>query len=202
MTRPRHQAKQEPPPPSAGEPAASITRRSLAWIFDVVVVTVVIFLGVSVVDGLAGPAVTFRLDAAELPDVVTVDKVVVVLEALVATALSAGYFVIPWALLGGSLGQLALRMRVRDEAGGEGLTVGQSLIRWLLLFPPFATVSALTTGVPLLGWLVWGGALVWYLVLLLTAVRSKTNQGFHDRIVRSVVYQRRPQTAHGAAGVH
>jgi hypothetical protein len=184
-----------------GEPAASITRRSLAWIIDVLVVTVVVFLGVSAVDELVGPAVSFRLEAAELPNVVTVDKVVVVVEALVATALSVGYFVIPWVLWGGSPGQLVLRMRVRGEAGGQGLTVGQWLMRWLLLFPPFATVSALTAGVPLLGWLVWGAALAWYLVLLVTAVRSKTNQGLHDRIVRSVVRRRQAHAAPGAVGV-
>lgn len=199
MNRGRPQPKQAPP--SAVEPAASITRRSLAWILDVLVVTVVIFLGVSAVDELVGPAVTFHLEAAELPGVVTVDKGVVVVEAVVATVLSAVYFVVPWALFRGSPGQLALRMRVRDEAGGEGLTVGRWLIRWLLLFPPFATVSALTAGVPVFGWLVWGGAFAWYLVLLLTVVRSETNRGFHDRVAGSVVRQRRAPAAHGAVGV-
>jgi RDD family len=199
MNRGRPQPKQGPPP-LAAERAASIIRRSLAWIMDVLVVTAIIFLGVSAVDELVGPAVTFRLEAADLPGVVTADKGVVVAEAVVATALSAGYFVIPWTLFGGSPGQLALRMRVRDEAGGEGLSVGRSLIRWLLLFPPFATLSALTAGAPLLGWLVWGSALAWYLVLLLTAVRSETNRGFHDRVAGSVV-QRPAPAAHGAVGV-
>jgi hypothetical protein len=118
---------------------------------------------------------------------VAADKGMVVLIALVATGVSAGYFVVPWALLGGSPAQLALRLRVRGDGGGEALTLGRAVTRWLLLFPPFATVSTLAAGVPLLGSLVWGSALVWYLILLLTTARSETNQGLHDRLAGSVV---------------
>jgi hypothetical protein len=176
----------------ADHPLASVPRRALAWIVDVVVVTVLVFLGVSVVDALAGPAVSFRPDAATLRDTVAVDKGLVALNALFATILSAAYFVVPWTRLGGSPAQLALRMRVRGDARGEALTIPRALLRWLLLFPPFATVSALAAGVPLLGWLVWGSALVWYLVLLLTTAQSETNQGLHDRIAGSVVRRGRP----------
>jgi hypothetical protein len=178
-------------PPAAAEAFASIPRRLLAWSIDVVVVTVLIFVGVSAVDEVMGPAVRFHPEAAELTNVVTVSKGTVVVEALFATALSASYFAIPWTLLGGSPGQLALRMRVRTERNGQTLTVGRALARWILLFPPFATVSALTAGAPRVGWFVWGGALAWYLVLLLTAARSETNQGLHDRIARSVVQKAR-----------
>jgi hypothetical protein len=184
----RGQAPLKPALPSAAAEAfASIPRRLLAWIIDVVVVTVLIFVGVSAVDEVVGPAVRFHPEAAELTNVVTVSKGIVVVEGLFAIALSAGYFAIPWTLLGGSPGQLALRMRVRSEKTGQTLTVGRALARWILLFPPFATVSALTAGVPLVGWFVWGSGLAWYLVLLLTAARSETNQGLHDRIVLSVV---------------
>ena len=37
---------------TGGDPFASVSRRSLAWIVDVVVVTVLIFVGVSIVDAL------------------------------------------------------------------------------------------------------------------------------------------------------
>jgi RDD family len=173
----------------------------LAWVVDVALVTLLIFVGVSAVDEVVGPAVRLRLEAAELTNVVTVDKGIVVVDALVATALGAAYFAVPWALLSGSPGQLALRMRVRADSNGETLTLGRALARWLLLFPPFATVSALTAGVPLLGWFVWGCALAWYLVLLLTAVRSETNQGLHDRIAHSIVSRRRAGAAYGGVDV-
>lgn len=175
----------------AGDPVASVARRSLAWIIDVVLVTVLIFVAVSAVDAVFGPTVSFRPEAATLPDTVAADKGMVVLIAFVATGLSAGYFVVPWALLGGSPAQLALRLRVRGDRGGEALTLGRAVARWLLLFPPFATVSTLAAGVPLLGSLVWGSALVWYLILLLTTARSETNQGLHDRLAGSIVRKTR-----------
>jgi hypothetical protein len=182
-----------PPAPelAAEEPLATISRRLLAWVVDVVLVTALVFVGVSLVDAVLGPAVSFRPEAAALRDTVAVDRGVVAANALIATGLSAAYFVVPWALWGGSPAQLALRLRVRGEAGGDSLPVGRAITRWALLFPPFATVSALAAGVPLLGWFVWGGALVWYLVLLLTAARSGTNRGLHDRLSGSVVYKSR-----------
>jgi RDD family len=176
---------------AAEEPLATISRRLLAWAVDVVFVTVLVFVGVSIVDAVLGPAVSFRPEAAALPDTVAVDKGVVAADAFIATGLSAAYFVVPWALWGGSPVQLALRLRVRGEAGRDLLPVGRAITRWVLLFPPFATVSALAAGVPLLGWFVWVGALVWYLVLLLTAARSETNRGLHDRLAGSVVYKSR-----------
>jgi hypothetical protein len=176
---------------AAQEPPATISRRLLAWAMDVVLVTVLIFVGVSIVDAVLGPAVSFRPEAAALPDTVAVDKGIVAVNALIATGLSAAYFVVPWALWGGSPAQLALRLRVRGRAGGEPLPVGRVITRWVLLFPPFGTVSALSAGVPLLGWFVWGGALVWYFVLLLTVARSETNRGLHDRLSGSVVYKSR-----------
>jgi hypothetical protein len=178
----------------AGDPLAGVFRRFAAWVIDIVAVTVLIFVGVTIVGEVVGPTVRFHPEAAALPDTVAVDTGMVVLNALVATGLSAAYFVLPWAVLGGSPGQLALRMRVRRDTSSEPLTVGRALARWALLFPPFATVSALTAGVPLLGWFVWGGAAAWYLVLLLTTAGSETKQGLHDRLAHSVVCKRRVAT--------
>jgi RDD family len=190
MSRGQARAKPALPRP-AGDPLASISRRSLAWIIDVVLVTVLIFIGVSLLDAAFGPAVRFEPDAATLSDTVAADMGMVVLNALLGTGLSAAYFVVPWALMGGSPAQLALRMRVRSDTDCEALPVWRAIARWILLFPPFATVSALTAGVPLLGWVVWGSALLWYLLLLVTIAQSETNQGLHDRIAHSVVRKRR-----------
>jgi hypothetical protein len=185
----------------AGEPLASVSRRSLAWIVDVVMVTVLIFVGVGIVEVVFGPTVRTHPEATALEDVMAADAGRVVLNALLATGLSGAYFVVPWAFLGGSPAQLALRMRVRGRPDGEKLPVGRALARWILLFPPFATISALTAGMPLLGAVVWGIAVVWYLVLLLTTARSDTNQGLHDRMARSVVRMRSPGAAYRAADV-
>ena len=182
------------PAEPGGDPFAGIFRRFAACVIDIVVVTLLIFVAVSVVGEVVGPTVRFHPEAAMLSDTVAVDTGMVVVNALVATGLSAAYFVVPWAVLGGSPGQLALRMRVCRDAGSETLTVGRAFARWIFLFPPFATVSALTAGVSLLGWLVWGGAAAWYFVLLLTTAGSATKQGLHDRLARSVVCKRRVAT--------
>lgn len=176
--------------PSAGEPFAGIARRSLAWLVDVVLVTLLIFVAVSLLGAVVGPTVGIDPEAATLEDVVAADLGRVVLDAVLATGLSAAFFVLPWTLLGGSPGQLLLGMRVRDHAGGGALPVGRALARWILLFPPFATVSALTAGLPVLGALVWSAAVAWYLVLLVTTARSETRQGLHDRIAATVVRRR------------
>ena len=175
----------------ASDPFASIFRRSLAWIADVGLVTALVFGGVSILDAALGPAVSFRPEAATLSDTVVVDRGDVAVEALFASVLSAAYFVVPWALLGASPAQLALRIRVRGDADGETLPVGRGIARWILLFPPFATISALVAGVPLLGWFVWGSALAWYVVLLLSTARSASNRGLHDRIAGTVVEKSR-----------
>jgi uncharacterized RDD family membrane protein YckC len=196
--------RSEPAPagtPRAGEPLASVSRRSLAWILDVVSVTVVIFVAMAVVDEVFGPTVSTHRDAAALEDVLAADPGRVVVNALLATLLSASYFVVPWTSLGGSPAQLALRMRVRGSANGESLHVGRALARWILLFPPFATVSALTAGLPLVGAFVWGAAVAWYVLLLLTTARSDTKQGLHDRVAGSVVCKLPRQVAYRAAHV-
>lgn len=196
----REHAQQRAASAQAGEPFASITRRFLAWVIDVVVVTLLIFVGVSLMGAILGPAVRIHLEAATLEDVVKADLGRIALDALLATGLSAAYFVLSWALLDGSPGQLALRMRVRDREG-DTLSMGRALARWILLFPPFAAASALTAGMPRLGVLIWASAVVWYLILLLTAARSEMKQGLHDRIAASVVRMRRAEAAYGIVDV-
>lgn len=180
---------------------ASISRRLLAWLVDVVVVTILIFAAVSLIGAILGPAVRIHLHAATLEDTLAADLGRVLLDAIVATGLSAAYFVIPWVLVGGSLAQLALRMRVGAREGNETLSVGRALVRWILLFPPFATVSALAAGVPGVGAAIWLSAVVWYAVLLLTTARSDTKQGVHDRVAASVVRMREAEAAYGAVDV-
>ena len=87
-----------------------------------------------------------------------------------------------------------------SDAGCEALPVWRAIARWILLFPPFATVSALTAGMPVFGAVVWSAAVAWYLILLLTTARSATRQGLHDRVAATVV-RRRAGSAYGAVDV-
>jgi hypothetical protein len=177
--------------PGVGEPVAGTFRRFLAWLIDLLAVTALVFVVVSLIDAAIGPTVEIRRDAATLPATVSVDRARLVLDSVVATGLSAAYFVAPWTLVGASLGQLALRIRVRRAGSDRTLPVGRATARWLLLFPPLATVSTFTTGVPLLGWFLWGGAALWWAILFLTTVGSVTRQGLHDQLAGSVVSKRR-----------
>ena len=177
--------------PGADESVAPTFRRFLALLIDVLTVTALVFIAVSLIDVAIGPTVEIRPDAATLPATVSVHRAALLLDAVVATGLNAAYFVAPWTLVGASLGQLALRIRVRRAGTDETLPVGRATARWLLLFPPVATVSTFTAGVPLLGWFLWGGAAVWWAVLLITTVGSVARQGLHDRLAGSVVSNRR-----------
>jgi hypothetical protein len=182
-------------------PFAGIWRRSLAWLVDVVAVSALVFVGVSIGDAVLEPTVRFRPEATTLRDVLSADEGRVLVNAALGTALSAGYFVVTWVLLGGSPAQLALRIRVRRGRDDVPLRTGRALVRWLLLFPPFATVSALTAGRSLVGALVWGLAVAWYLVLFTTTALSDTKQGLHDRVADSVVLARLSGRAYGGGGV-
>lgn len=180
--------KGEPtPPPETPDSIPGVSRRLIAWVLDVIVVVVVVLIGVAVVGLVLGPTVVVDRGAPTAAGMMTVNGGLVVLNALLSVGLSAAYFVIPWISSGSSPGQRLLKIRVRSATGGGKLAVGQALVRWALLFPPFGVVSAITAGAPVLSAAVWGSAPLWYLVLLVGTLRNPKRQGLHDRIARSVV---------------
>jgi uncharacterized RDD family membrane protein YckC len=183
-------------------PPAGIARRSLAWFADAVLASMIIFAGVTAVDLLIGPAVRFQPEATHLVNVIQVNRYVVAVAAIVAAALGAGYFAMSWVLAGGSPFQLLLGMRVLDADGAGKLTTGRALLRWVILFPPFATVSALTFDFPGAGMLIWGSALLWYPALLITTGLSQRKQGLHDVLSRAIVVRIDPRAAREFADVH
>jgi uncharacterized RDD family membrane protein YckC len=170
-----------------GGRATTFLKRVVAWIIDVVALTILAFAVVAGADAVLGPTVQFHSDARELRDMISVDTGKLVLDALLTTAVSAIYVVVPWSTFGASLGQLMLGLRVGDDTDGSTLTVARAVKRWLLLFPPFATLAAFLVGVPPLAFVVWAVALVWYALLLVTTALSETSQGLHDRLVRDIV---------------
>jgi hypothetical protein len=164
-----------------------VPRRLFAWVIDILVVVLIILVAASVIAAIFGPTVRIDRDASTAAEMVTIDGGLVVMNTLVSMGLSAAYFTMSWTVFGSSPGQLLFRMRVRSTTDGSKLTIARAFARWALLFPPFGTVAALTAGAPSLNALVWGSAPIWYLILLVTTVRSPTRQGLHDRIARSVV---------------
>jgi hypothetical protein len=57
-----------------GESVAGTFRRLLAWMIDLLAVTALVFVVVSLIDAAIGPTVEIRPDAATLPATVSVDE--------------------------------------------------------------------------------------------------------------------------------
>lgn len=184
---------------SAKYPFASGFRRLVACIIDIVILILVILVGASAINAVFGPTVRFNPTAVTPAGSAIVDNGLIVLNAIVANLLSAGYFVISWMILGASPAQLLLALQVRNETGGGTLSLSQAIIRWVLLFPPFGTVAFLMATVPGAGALIWASAPIWYLVLLTTTALSRSKQGVHDRLARSVVLRKRGHQLKGVA---
>ena len=159
--------------------------RVCAWLIDVTVLALVVFIGAVVLAVVVGPTVRFGSDVSGSDPLATTDRGMVIISVLVSTSLSAAYSVVPWLVWGASPGQLVLGLRVRSDDAGA-LTPAQAVTRWLLLFPPVGAVAALAD-VPNLAALLWGSTPIWYVLLLLTTIRNRRGQGLHDRLAGTIV---------------
>lgn len=168
----------------------TLLKRAIAWIVDAVAITALTFLVVVVTGAVIGPTVTFHPNAPALQDTVQVDAAMLTLNAILTTMVSAAYVAVPLSVFGGSPAQLAMGLRVTDQDSGSMLTLRRALKRWILVFPPFATVAAFTAGAAPLGGIAWIAALAWYVVVAVTTVSSPTLQGLHDRLLGDVVHSK------------
>lgn len=170
----------------AGSVPAGVVTRCTACLVDVVVVTIAVVLGATLLLTVFGPSVRFDASAASAAEAASVNGALVVLNALLGTVISVAYFALSWTRTGATPGQRLLRMEVH---GGDGarLSRPRAVSRWFLLFPPFGAAAALASAVPALASLIWLAAPLWYALLLWTTVRSPTNQGLHDRWAGSLV---------------
>ena len=121
--------------------------------------------------------------------------IVALLQALILAGL--------WRVYTASPGQLLTGLQTVRERDGRRLSRSASLVRWIFIFLPALMMAASTDlGV----WWAFGigahsdqnGAsgfaitlpVIWYGVLLLSAVIDKRGRGLHDRLSRSVVVRR------------
>lgn len=165
----------------------AVVRRVVAWTIDCVVIAALVFALIAGVDAALGPAVVLRTDAPALHDMLHNDTWILVFDAVLATAVSAVYGIVPWSTVGATPGQLMLGLRVVNQADGSFPTVSKSFQRWLLVFPPVGTIAAFLADAPPLAALVWAAAFTWYVLLLMTTALSETSQGLHDRLLGEVV---------------
>ena len=182
-------------PPAAGAGGAGAVRlyadapnRVLALLLDAVFLTIIIFVAAIGVSLVIGPAVELDAAAETLDAGVTVDRSVATVDAIVSLVLSATYFVAFWTTRARTPGQRLVRLTVGSQRSGAALSAREASLRWLLLGAPFGVGALLNTAAPGLNALVVDLPIAaWYLVLLVTTVRSPSKQGLHDRIARSVV---------------
>lgn len=175
-------------PDSPVKPTAGVGKRAVAWLVDLALLVVIVYVSAILVEAAFGPTVRFGPDAANTAaEIVTVDRSMAVVNAVVGTSLSALYAVVSWMRWAATPGQRLLGLRVQDGSG-RGLSPQQAIGRWLLLFPPLGSVAALTAeAAPGLGALLWLITPIWYLVLVVTTVRHPRKQGLHDRLAGTVV---------------
>ena len=96
------------------------------------------------------------------------------------------YFVAGWSIWRGSIGQKMTGLQVGDESTGGRLGRADAVVRWALLQGPFALATATPYGVrsPIVL-----AAVFWMLVLVFRAHDNPDGQGYHDRLVHSLVVE-------------
>jgi uncharacterized RDD family membrane protein YckC len=163
-------------------------RRLAAFFLDGLILGVIGFAVLAVSTFLLGPTVRLQLDvpASPVAEVVTWR---VVVNALLLSTLSAAYFVTWWSWIGRTPGQFALRLVV-VSATGPVLSAGRAALRWSLLGAPLGVAAALTVEVPLLFLAVAVLSFVWFAVLVLTTLLSRSGRGLHDRLAGTTVVHR------------
>jgi uncharacterized RDD family membrane protein YckC len=181
---PVHDATAEPARSEQARVYADVPNRLLGYLIDSVAVTVLAFVGAVVLSLLAGPVVTFDLNADPTVDV---DTGLAFANAVLTTAIGAAYFVVGWSRFGGTLGLRLLRMRIAAEDGGH-VTLGAATVRWAFVALPFgvnAMAAIALEGV--IDVLLLVALAAWFLFLAIATARDERKQGPHDRVAHTVV---------------
>ena len=226
---PANQAPDVQLPP--GVQVAGMGRRVGAWILDGFVGSLV--SGISVILAIVTGAVSLNSQALDqikqidreayqpfatvTAPLLNVNTGLLIVAAAVYVALNALYYAGCWAKYGGTPCQQGLHLRVANVASGNKLSLGQALLRWLLLEGLSAGVGAaflvlmcdaisttptnewlgsnayrtlgLTSfgGLTLVSDLVSWGSLIWLIVLIVSAGTNPLRRGLHDRLAGSIV---------------
>ena len=168
-----------------GVALASMPERIIGYIIDAIIIGLIGF----VINFILGSFLTeTRTDFVfGIPVVVRGPSMIAnVLGVLISVAISAGYFIYMWTRMGGStIGMRLFKLSVRDEATGGQISQQQAINRWMAIGLPGALSLAYV--LPLIGFIVAIGVLVYYIYLLVSTAQSPTRQGFHDKFAKTVV---------------
>jgi uncharacterized RDD family membrane protein YckC len=175
-----------PVPGPAGLYYADVPNRSIAYIIDAIILAITNLIVGAILGAIGLNAFTIDPNATTISGLLTYNPIVGLIQALIFTAISGGYFIYTWTTMRGSVGQKVLGMQVGNAADGKTLTTEQAVKRWLALGAPFGIAQALNP-LPGLGILLGLAAFIWFIALLVTTAQSPTKQGLHDRYAHTVV---------------
>lgn len=173
-------------PGAPGLVFADTISRFIAYVIDGFVLLMVVGIVAGVVAAIVGGG------RGSISDQTTSN----VVSNVVFVVASLAYSVFFWT--GGrraTLGQMLFKIQVGNAFDGRPLTGTQAVKRWLGLGWFFSLLAV----VPVLGPLSSLAGLAWFIVLLVTTVRSPTKQGFHDRFANSALVRPRDSSSRGPA---
>ena len=178
-----------PPQPVAGPSGlvyGDVPNRAIAFIIDIIILGIVNIIIAAVLDAVGLHTYTVNPNASGLNNLLNYNPVAGIIQALINTAVSAGYFIYTWRTMRGSLGQRVLGLQVGNAADGATVTQEQAIKRWIALGAPFGIAQALNP-LPALGILIGLASLAWFIALLYTTAQSPTKQGIHDKYAGTIV---------------
>jgi len=167
---------------------ADVPDRVIAWIIDGIIFLVI----GGVISLLFGALLTEQQQVIlfGVPTGVTVNQpsfLGQLIAVLLVVGISAGYFIFLWMQpKSATVGQMVMKLSVRDAATGGHITQSQAINRWLVLGLPLALYNAVHL-IFILGFFVALAVLGYMIYLLVTTSQSPTRQGFHDKFAKTVV---------------
>jgi len=165
----------------AGLVYADLPNRIIAYIIDMIGLAIFMALVGAILTAIGLNVATF-----DLQNGFQYNYVAALIQAAIGAAVSIGYFVYTWTAMRGTLGMKVLNMQIGNASDGAPLTTDQAIRRWLA-FGGWITIAQALNPLPLLGILVGVVAIGYVVYLLVTTAQSPTKQGFHDKLVGSVV---------------
>jgi uncharacterized RDD family membrane protein YckC len=190
--------------PSADAVYADVPRRAVAFVLDLVFIYVTANMLLQFLAFITGLTVLASL-STQLADRILNTWLGFGLPMLVVGVVQATVFVLFYRRYSASPAQLAFGLYTVRARDGEPLSVGRSIVRWLLALLPAYLITAAsyvgviysnaivpTSGEPTTNQANATGAtvflaLLWILILLISALVDRRGRGLHDRTAGSVV---------------
>jgi uncharacterized RDD family membrane protein YckC len=109
---------------------AGFISRAIAFVVDIVVMSVAVLAAVALLQALLGFFTLYGLIGQRVVQSSPFREIVVVVIALIGVGVAVGYPVVFWVLLGQTPGKLLMGVRIA-RTNGKQLTIGRALLRYL-----------------------------------------------------------------------